>query len=62
MCPDFNKIDDSEFDWKACLWAAACGLCVKLWPVIDWSSGYSDSTGGRVVKNPNRDGESLYLY
>lgn len=35
MCPDFNKIDDSEFDWKACLRAAACGLCVKPRLVID---------------------------
>lgn len=54
MCTDFNKIDDSEFDWKVCLRVTAWGHCVKLWPVIEWPSGYSDSTGGKVVKNPNR--------
>lgn len=45
-------------DWWLRVWlkslprGSSPSLCAKLWPVIDWSSAYSDSTGGRAVKNP----------
>lgn len=62
ICSDFNKMDDSGFDWKVCLWVAAC-VCVQScgWWLIGHQAALTPQ-GAELWKIQTGDGERLWFY